>query len=238
MADASLSDIENLKKLAEAGGGGWVAANDPEFVALTAVGFVKTDGAPDADGDVYYALTPAGIAAIGGNAAPVAVPAAASAVPLTGVPIAEPVPAETVAEAWPQLSRTIVTEQAPWNTYRRNKDRVRDERNVTLVRALDLDSFPVGGSKHIKPTEKVPKPWTTYASMVSIASRRYSTPKLDASGAPIMMRRKKRGGKDGEEVLLPALNYSRRFIIYKAHDDDPEGPGARVMRVPVDVDGE
>lgn len=214
-------NVALLNDLAKAGGGGWIGPESrAAFDELVNEGLVSTDGVPDGDGDVYYALTDTGrkwfeADGKGGEAVkapPTVKPAsAAPAVPL------------------PAISSGFDVAEEAWNEPHRRRGRRHEANHEAFLAELDLDSAPVGGSKHIAVTDTVQKPWLYYYKIISLVNKRFATPRLNADGTPEMVERVNR--RTGELKNFPAYDYSKRFIIYQAKKDDPKGPGARVKRV-------
>lgn len=210
-----------LNDLATAGGGGWIGPESrAAFDELVAEGLVSTDGAPDADGDVYYGLTDTGrkwLQASGKSAEATKAPPAPKTAPAT------------LAVATATVSSGFDTEEATWNEPHRQRSRRHAADHEAFLAELDLDNAPVGGSKHIAVTEAVPKPWLHYYRVISGVNKRFATPRLNPDGTPEFVERTSR--KTGELKNFPTFDYSKRFLIYQAKKDDPKGPGARVKRV-------
>ena len=222
-----------LNDLAKAGGGGWISPESTgPFDALVGDGLVSTDHAPDADGDVYYALTDTGRKWLeadgkGGEATKAPpkqqfVPAPRPGSPEATREVAGPSPL-------PAISSGFDTEAATWNEPHRQRGRRHEADHEAFLAELDLDNAPVGGSKHIAVTEAIPKPWLHYYRVISLVNKRFATPRLNPDGSPEMKERTNR--KTGELKNYPTFDYSKRFLIYQAKKDDPKGPGARVKRV-------
>ena len=210
-----------LNDLAKAGGGGWIGPESrAPFDELVTEGLVSTDGAPDADGDVYYGLTDTGRKWLQANDT--------SPQPATMPPRQKITPATPAASA-PAVSSGFDTEEATWNEPHRQRSRRHDANHEAFLADLDLDNAPVGGSKHIAVTEAVPKPWLHYYRVISGVNKRFATLCVNFDGSPVMTERTSR--KTGELKNVPTFDYSKRFLIYQAKKDDPKGPGARVKRV-------
>ena len=212
-----------LRDLAEAGGGGWIGPESrATFDALVEEGMAETDGAPDADGDVYYSVSDLGLKWLAANAkgAPV------GEKPAKAAKVAESV---SLAPAAPMAVSGFETDDAPWNNPYRTRVSGPSPEVEVFVKAMDFDAFPVGGSRHVSVTKDVPEPWKFYERAVYLENKRHATPAENADGTPVMQMRK--GRKTGAVKPVPVLKYERRFVIYKAKEDDPHGAGARVKRV-------
>ncbi len=100
-----------------------------------------------------------------------------------------------------------------------------------------FDRLEVGQSFHIKPTAKVPEPWKSVNAAVSLATKSYDQPELDANGAQMneTVTLKKRG-PDGKmiaagETTRIKMKHTRTFSIVRVDNTDPKGVGARVYRL-------
>ncbi len=194
--------------------GGWVSKDNPEFMALAHANFVATDGQVDADGDIYYTITPNGEEYAKG-------PAHAHVVKDNdGRGMAKPT---KTAPAQPAPGFNWDITDAAWNQPRRRGSGLKSATATPLREQWGLDTLPVGASIHIPATEDVPEPWKSYGSTIAMENKRYAT----ATGETV--ERKVRG--EDETKLYPVYNYSKYFVIFRAHEDDPKGPGARIKRV-------
>ena len=238
-------DETKLRDLAEAGGSGWIGPEDqPAYNALVEQGLAESDGEVDAEGDVFYRITDIGrqwlMADVAGK------PADAS-VPTQATPVASPSPAPTQSASPPRqraekmcvapdvavsaVSTEIDTDDgAAWNEPYRQRTRRISPAMAAMREAIDFDSLPPGGSRHIAATEAVPEPAKAYERLVFLENKRYATPKLEPNGTvTTIIRRSRKDSTQTSKVTVFA--YARRFVLYKAKPDDPRGPGARVKRV-------
>ncbi len=212
----------NLGKLMDQPGkGGWVSKDNPEFMALANANFVATDGAVDAEGDVYYTITPNGEVWLKG---PVVPSKTAKAAPAPQEPAVMLTP--TMDEDGYLVYRrdlSFDTSDAAWNQPRRRGSGLKSATATPLREQWGLDALPVGASIHIPATTEVPEPWKSYGSTIAMENKRHAT----ATGETV---ERKVRGKD-ETRLYPVYNYSKYFVIFRAHEGDPKGPGARIKRV-------
>ncbi len=197
--------------------GGWVSKDNPEFMALASANFVATDGQVDADGDIYYTITLNGEEYV--RQPPI--PHAHVVKDNDGLgSVAKPAKA---APAQPAPGFNWDTTDAAWNQPRRRGSGLKSATATPLREQWALDVLPVGTSVHIPATAEVPEPWKSYGSTIAMENKRYAT----ATGETV---ERKVRGKD-EMKLYPVYRYSKYFVIFRAHEDDPKGPGARIKRV-------
>lgn len=245
MTDNYVVDEARLQAI-EANGGGWVAKDNSHYLLLAEHGYVATDGEVDADGDVFYQLTDLGkawLSASRQSVSPVAPPKPPK--PPRAPKLVHPAPVESqaavtplpVGDEWAHVSPTVDIVEEEWNRPARRRGFARKESaKPTLRDVMRLDELPIGGSRHIAPTEAIPEPWKSYGSTVAAENKRHAKPRLDVDGRPMTVFRKVRG-KD-TRAAYPVFDYSKRFVIFQAHPNDPKGPGARILRVEVNSEEE
>lgn len=206
---------EQLTKLAaQPNGGGWVSVDNVDFAGLRANGLVETEGHPDADGDVYYTITDAGRAFI------------APAPKLN-------VLSDAATEAFAKEYNRFDASDADWNQPRRRGAGLKKPKGTPLREQWGLDDMPVGASIHLAVTEQVSEPWKSYGSTIAGENKRWAkalTTEAPGRGLiPVTIARKVRGKDETKEY--PVYEYSKYFVIFRAHENDPLGPGARIKRV-------
>ncbi len=118
---------------------------------------------------------------------------------------------------------------ADWNQPRRRGAGLKKTAGPSLRELWRLDAMPVGASVHIPATAEVPEPWKSYGSTIAAENKRWATMKRDDRGELMSVARKARGKE--ETRYYPVYEYSKYFVIFRAHDNDPCGPGARIKRV-------
>jgi hypothetical protein len=246
-------DEEFLASLED--GGGWLPATDAGAQWHAAQGLVTTDGVQDTDGDIMYELTPLGVQWLtASRAAPRELPASPAASPAPVVPItgattiaaivAQPAPAQPApaarkraAPVFPaslaHISSDVDSDAPP--PVRTRAGVIRTAGESPVRKALNFDALEIGQSRHIAVTEEIPEPWKHYASSVALENRRHATQRMNPDGSPVVQLRNVKA-KDGTKHPKPfgVFDYSKKFYIYKAADNDPRGPGARVKRVQPD----
>jgi hypothetical protein len=83
-----------------------------------------------------------------------------------------------------------------------------------------FDALEIGDSFHVPITADMPDPKKSMASSITAAKMRYSN-KLEGQ-------HKSRRG-----TMVDNVEFTRNFAVRAVGKDDPEGPGARVWRVPL-----
>lgn len=227
-------------------GGGWVPANDQGARWHANEGYVTTDGMPDSDGDILYELTDLGKKWLAADQIAEQVAETLPAPPVGQAIAPAPIQHALIAAPAPRKRRTIVVPSSldhisaeidndapPPVRSPRGFALAHRERGESPVRkALALDALEIGQSRHIAATAEIPEPWKHYASSVSLENRRHATQRKNADGSPLVRIRNIKG-KDGTVHPKPfgVFDYAKKYLIYKAADNDPRGPGARVKRV-------
>ncbi len=233
-------DTEFLGQLSD--GGGWVPANDQGAAWHANEGYVTTDGMPDSDGDILYELTDLGRKWLAAGAVtaqvvqaipPVAAPVQAA--PVTSAPVVAPKGQRrrpVVASNLDHISAEVDDDAPPPARAPRGFALNRERGESPVRKALNLDALEIGQSRHIAVTAEIPEPWKHYASSVALENRRHATQRKNADGSPVVHLRNVKA-KDGTKHPKPfsVFDYAKKFYIYKAADNDPRGPGARVKRI-------